>query len=75
MKIEVRSLNSKKVKKIEVPETVFAYPYKEHLIHTAVRANLAAQRAGTHKAKARNEVTGSTRKPPGNTPAPGEFRL
>jgi large subunit ribosomal protein L4 len=63
MKIEVRSLNSKKVKKIEVPETVFGYPYKEHLIHTAVRANLAAQRAGTHKAKARSEVTGSTRKP------------
>jgi large subunit ribosomal protein L4 len=63
MKIEVRSLTSKKIKKIEVPETVFAYPYKEHLIHSAVRANLAAQRAGTHKAKARSEITGSTRKP------------
>ena len=63
MKIEVRSFGSKKVKKIEVPETVFGYPYKEHLIHTAVRVNLAARRAGTHKAKARSEVTGSTRKP------------
>ena len=63
MKIEVRSLTTEKVKKIEVPEAVFAYPYKEHLIHTAVRANLAAQRAGTHKAKARGDITGSTRKP------------
>lgn len=63
MKIDVRSLTTKKVKKIEVPEAVFAYPYKEHLIHTAVRANLAGQRAGTHKAKARSEITGSTRKP------------
>ncbi|MDH3255909.1 MAG: 50S ribosomal protein L4 [Acidobacteriota bacterium] len=63
MKIEVRSLTTKKVKKIEVPEAVFAYPYKEHLIHTAVRANRAAQRAGTHKSKARGEITGSTRKP------------
>ena len=63
MKIEVRSLNSEKTKKIEVPEAVFAYPYKEHLIHTVVRANLAARRSGTHKAKPRAEVVGSTRKP------------
>ena len=63
MKIEVRSLKNKKVKTIDVPEAVFGYPYKEHLIHSVVRANLAARRAGTHKAKARAEVTGSTRKP------------
>lgn len=43
MKIEVRSLTGKDVKSIEVPETVFGYPYKEHLIHSVVRANLAAQ--------------------------------
>jgi large subunit ribosomal protein L4 len=63
MKIEVRSLTGTDVKTIEVPETVFGYPYKEHLIHSVVRANLAAQRAGTHKAKRRGEVTGSTKKP------------
>ncbi|NNC74012.1 MAG: 50S ribosomal protein L4 [Acidimicrobiia bacterium] len=63
MKIEVRSLTGKGVKSIEVPEAVFGYPYKEHLIHTAVRANLAAARAGTHKTKQRSEITGSTHKP------------
>lgn len=63
MKIEVRSLSSNKVKKLEVPETVFGYPYKEHLIHTVVRANLGAQRSGSHKTKQRSEIRGSTRKP------------
>jgi large subunit ribosomal protein L4 len=63
MKIAVRNLKNKKVREIEIPEAVFDYPYKEHLIHTAVRANRAAERAGTHKVKARAEVSGSTRKP------------
>ena len=63
MKIKVQSLSGKKSKQIEVPESVFAYPYKEHLIHTVVRANLAAKRAGTHKTKQRAEIAGSTRKP------------
>jgi hypothetical protein len=43
MKIQVRNLQNKAVKKVEVPEAVFDYPYKEHLIHSAVRANLAAR--------------------------------
>lgn len=63
MKIAVRNLKNRKVREIEIPEAVFDYPYKEHLIHTAVRANRAAERAGTHKVKARAEVSGSTRKP------------
>ncbi|MDH3746440.1 MAG: 50S ribosomal protein L4 [Acidobacteriota bacterium] len=63
MKIAVKDLNNKKVKDIELPESVFDYPYREPLIHAAVRAHLAARRAGTHKTKTRREVTGSTRKP------------
>jgi large subunit ribosomal protein L4 len=63
MKIQVRNLQNKAVKKVEVPEAVFDYPYKEHLIHSAVRANLAARRSGSHNTKQRSEVTGSTRKP------------
>ena len=62
MKIAVKSLKNRKVKEIELPETVFAYPYKEHLIHAAVQAYLAAQRQGTHKTKERGEVRGSGRK-------------
>ncbi len=63
MKITVKNLKNKKVKDLELPEAVFGYPYKEHLIHTAVQAYLAAQRAGTHKTKIRSEVAGSGRKP------------
>jgi large subunit ribosomal protein L4 len=47
---------------IEVPESVFGYPYKEHLVHTAVQAHLAGLRAGTHKTKVRSEVAGAGKK-------------
>lgn len=62
MKIAVKNLSNKKVKDLEIPEEVFAYPYKEHLIYLAVEAYRAAQRAGSHKAKGRGEVAGSGRK-------------
>jgi large subunit ribosomal protein L4 len=45
-----------------VPESVFGYPYKEHLVHTAVQAHLAGLRAGTHKTKVRSEVAGAGKK-------------
>lgn len=62
MKIPVKNLNNETVKDLEVPEAVFAYPYKEHLIHLAVQSVLAGQRRGTHKVKVRHEVQGSGRK-------------
>ena len=62
MKITVKNLQNKKVKEIELPESISEYPYKEHLIHTAVQAYLAGQRAGTHKTKTRGEVKGSGKK-------------
>jgi len=62
MKIAVRNFENKKVRELELPDDVFAYPYKEHLIHTVVQALLAARRAGTHKTKVRSEVAGSGRK-------------
>lgn len=62
MKIAVKNLDNKQVREIEVPEEVFSYPYKEHLIHEAVQAYLAAQRRGTHKTKTRAEVSGSGKK-------------
>jgi large subunit ribosomal protein L4 len=63
MKIQVKSWANKKTRVVEVPDEVFAYPYKEHLIHTAVRANQAAARSGTAKTKERSEVRASNRKP------------
>ena len=62
MKIPVKNLRNEDAGEIELPEEVFAYPFKEHLIHTAVRACQAAKRRGTHKTKVRSEVAGSGRK-------------
>jgi len=63
MKVEVKNLDNQAVGELELPESVFGYPFKEHLIHLAVEAWRAAQRRGTHKAKTRGEVQGSGRKP------------
>lgn len=63
MKIDVQSLSDKKKRKIDVPDEVFSYPYNEHLIHTAVRANMSAARSGSAKTKERGEVKASNRKP------------
>ncbi|MEM1178850.1 MAG: 50S ribosomal protein L4 [Acidobacteriota bacterium] len=62
MKIKVKSLKGDDVRDIEVREELFAYPYKEHLIHNVVKSILAARRAGTHKTKVRSEVAGSGKK-------------
>jgi large subunit ribosomal protein L4 len=62
MKIAVKNFDNQQVREIELPEEIFGYPYKQHLIHEAVQAYLAAQRAGTHKVKTRSEVSGSGKK-------------
>jgi large subunit ribosomal protein L4 len=62
MKITVKNLNNERVKELDLPESVFAYPYKEHLVHLAVEAIRAAGRAGTHKTKTRAEVSGAGKK-------------
>ena len=61
--IDIKDWNNKKVGSVELPDEIFAYPYKEHLIHEAVRNYLAALRQGTHKTKTRSEVSGSNKKP------------
>lgn len=62
MKIAVKNLQNEVVREIDLDTDVFDYPYKEHLIHAAIRAHLAKQRRGTHKVKVRSEVAGSGRK-------------
>src|SRR5687767_1108968 len=61
--IDIKDWNNKKVGSVELPDEIFAYPYKEHLIHEAVRNYLAGLRQGTHKTKTRSEVSGSGKKP------------
>jgi large subunit ribosomal protein L4 len=61
--IDIKDWNNKTVGSVDLPEEIFAYPYKEHLIHEAVRNYLAGLRQGTHKVKNRSEVAGSGKKP------------
>ena len=61
--IDVKDWNNQKVGSVDLPEEIFAYPYKEHLVHEAVRNYLASLRQGTHKTKTRSEVAGSGKKP------------
>jgi len=61
--IDIKNWDNKKVGSVDLPEEIYAYPYKEHLVHEAVRNYLAGLRQGTHKTKTRSEVSGSGKKP------------
>jgi large subunit ribosomal protein L4 len=61
--LDIKDWNNKKVGSADLPDEIFAYPYKEHLIHEAVRNYLASLRQGTAKTKTRSEVSGSGKKP------------
>ena len=63
MKLDVKNLNNEVVRQIDLPEEIFGYPYKEHLVHVAVEAYRAGLRSGTHKVKNRGEVSGTNKKP------------
>src|SRR5438046_8510052 len=60
---DTKDWNNKKVGSVDLSDDIFGYPYKEHLIHEAVRNYLASLRQGTHKVKNRSEVSGSGKKP------------
>ncbi|MCR9103364.1 MAG: 50S ribosomal protein L4 [bacterium] len=63
MKLEVLNIQGQQTgREIELPEDVFGVEPNEHVVYLAVKQYLAAQRQGTHKAKERNEIAGSTKK-------------
>jgi len=62
-KIEVKNKNNESVKEIELPEEIFSYPVKKHLIWEVVKAFLASKRRGTASTKTKGEVRGGGRKP------------
>jgi large subunit ribosomal protein L4 len=49
-------------KKVKLSENVFGVEPNDHAIYLDVKQYLANQRTGTHKAKERSEVSGSTKK-------------
>lgn len=63
MKVEVLNKNGQPVgRQIELPEDIFGIEPNDHVIYLAVKQHMAALRSGTHKAKERGEIKGSTRK-------------
>ncbi len=49
-------------REVELPANIFGVEPNEHAVYLAVKSYLAAQRQGTHKAKERGEIAGSTKK-------------
>ncbi len=63
MKVAVLDITGKDTgRKVELSNEVFGVEPNDHAIYLDVKQYLANQRQGTHKAKERAEITGSTRK-------------
>ncbi len=63
MKVAVLNSKGKETgRKVDLSDDVFAIEPNEHAIYLDVKQYLAHQRQGTHKAKERAEIVGSTRK-------------
>ena len=63
MKVAVLDIKGKETgRSVELSDDVFGIEPNEHAIYLDVKQYLAHQRQGTHKAKERAEIAGSTRK-------------
>ncbi|OIQ28115.1 MAG: 50S ribosomal protein L4 [Bacteroidetes bacterium MedPE-SWsnd-G2] len=63
MKVAVLDINGKDTgRQVDLSNDVFAIEPNNHAVYLDVKQYLANQRQGTHKAKERAEITGSTRK-------------
>ena len=63
MKVSVLDITGKDTgRKVELSKDVFGIGPNDHAVYLDVKQYLANQRQGTHKAKERAEITGSTRK-------------
>lgn len=63
MEVNVLNTNGKETgRKVQLSDSVFAITPNKHAVYLDVKQYLANQRQGTHKAKERAEVRGSTRK-------------
>ena len=63
MEVKVLDINGKETgRKVQLSDSVFAIEPNKHAVYLDIKQYLANQRQGTHKAKERAEVAGSTRK-------------
>jgi len=64
MKLDIYNIDGKvSGKKIDLPKDIFGIEPNDHAIYLSVKAFLANQRQGTHKAKERGEIRGGGKKP------------
>ena len=63
MQVPVYNVQGEQVNEAELRDDIFAVPVNEALMHQALVRQLANARLGTHKTKARGEVSGGGRKP------------
>ena len=63
MKLKVLNIEGKETgREISLNDKIFKIEPNSHVVYLAVKQYMANNRQGTHKAKARSEITGSTRK-------------
>ncbi|MBN2256001.1 MAG: 50S ribosomal protein L4 [Deltaproteobacteria bacterium] len=61
--VNVYDIERNKVSELELDDSVFAVPVKEHLMYDVVRMQLASRRQGTASTKGRSDVRGGGKKP------------
>jgi len=61
--VDVVDTSRNKVAQIDVSDTIFNAPVREHLFYDVVRMQLASRRSGTASTKTRSEVRGGGKKP------------
>lgn len=62
MKADVLSMDAKKSGSIDLDDAIFGLEPRKDILHRCVVYQLAKRQQGTHKAKERNEIRGTTKK-------------
>lgn len=63
MDVEIKTLDNGSVGNVSLPDEIFGISPRADIMARVVHWQLAKRRAGTHKAKGRSEVSGTTKKP------------
>ena len=63
MKADIIDLDAKKTGSVDLSDDIFGAEVRGDILQRGVRWQLAKRQAGTHKAKIRSEVHGTTKKP------------
>ena len=63
MKLDILNIQGGKTgRSIDLPDNIFGVEENQHVVYLDVKQHLANRRQGTHKAKERGEIKGSTKK-------------